>query len=237
MASPASPAGPAAYRQLRFAAPPDATEVLLIRHGESEPAVDGSPFELRDGHGDPPLSELGRRQAARVCGRLASAGVTAVYTTTLRRTHQTAEPLLQALGLAPVVEADLREVFLGAWEGGLYRKKVLQGDPVALQVAAQERFDVIPGAEPADAFAARVGGAVERIAAAHRGGRVAVFSHGGAIGQVLAQATGSRPFAFTGADNASISQLVVAGDRWILRRFNDTAHLEADAEVTAQPLT
>jgi probable phosphoglycerate mutase len=233
----ASPAGPAAYRQLRFAPPPGATQLLLVRHGESEAAVDGSPFERRDGHGDPPLSEVGRRQAARVCGRLASAGISAVYTTTLQRTHQTAEPLLQALGLSALVEADLREVFLGAWEGGLYRKKVLEGDPVAVEMAAQERFDVIPGAEPAEAFAARVGAAVARLAAAHPDQHVAVFTHAGTIGQVLAQATGSRPFAFVGADNASISQLVVAGDRWILRRFNDTAHLEAVSEMTSEPLT
>ncbi len=56
---------------------------------------------------------------------------------------------------------------------------------------------------------------------------MAVFTHGGTIGELLAQATGSEPFAFTGADNASISVLVVTPPRWILRRFNDTAHLDA----------
>lgn len=225
------------FRQLRFTAPAGAADLLLVRHGESEAAVDGVPFALCDGHGDPPLSETGRRQAARVCDRLAGTGIAAVYTSTLRRTHQTAEPLLQALRLTPVVEADLREVFLGAWEGGLYRKKVLERDPVALEMLSQERFDVIPGAEPADAFARRVGGAITRIAAAHPNQRVAVFAHGGTIGQVLAQATSARPFAFVGADNASISELVVAGDRWILRRFNDTAHLEVTKESTSEALT
>ena len=36
-----------------------------------------------------------------------------------------------------------------------------------------------------------------------------MFSHGAAIGEILAQATGSEPFAFLGADNASISKIVV----------------------------
>jgi probable phosphoglycerate mutase len=49
------------------------------------------------------------------------------------------------------------------------------------------------------------------------------------IGQVLALASGSRPFAFVTADNGSISRIVVSGDRWIVRGFNDTAHLEAPA--------
>jgi probable phosphoglycerate mutase len=52
-----------------------------------------------------------------------------------------------------------------------------------------------------------------------------VFSHGVVIGEVLAQAARSRPFAFVGVDNGSISHLVVHGDRWLVRRVNDTAHL------------
>jgi probable phosphoglycerate mutase len=50
--------------------------------------------------------------------------------------------------------------------------------------------------------------------------------HGGVIGELARQATGSRPFAFVHADNCSITRLVVfAGGRWLLRSFNDTAHL------------
>ena len=76
-----------------------------------------------------------------------------------------------------------------------------------------------------------------RIAAAHPDQRVAVFAHGGIIGQVLALATGSRPFALGGTDNASISHLVVAGDRWMLRRYNDTAHLDDGLTAAPTPLT
>jgi len=43
---------------------------------------------------------------------------------------------------------------------------------------------------------------------------------------LLAMATGSRRFAFLGADNASISRLAIMPERWILRLYNDTAHLE-----------
>jgi probable phosphoglycerate mutase len=39
-------------------------------------------------------------------------------------------------------------------------------------------------------------------------------------------ASGSRPFAFLGANNASISELVVSGDEWQIRSFNDIAHLQ-----------
>jgi len=99
------------------------------------------------------------------------------------------------------------------------------------------RWDVIPGAEPADAFRARVRDAIVDIATRHADQCVVVVSHGGVMGEILAMATGGRPFAFNGSDNASISHLVVWGDRWILRRFNDTAHLGLALSVRPEPLT
>ncbi len=228
---------PRTYRQHRFTAPPGATELILVRHGESQPAVDGQPFELVDGHGDPALSPEGHEQAARVCARLGTERIDAIYVTTLRRTSQTAADLAELLGLDPIVEPDLREVHLGEWEGGQFRRRMAEMDPIAVRMVEEERWDVIPGAEPAADFAARVRGAVERIAAAHPDQRVAVFAHGGTIGEILAQATGSRPWAFASADNASISHLVVTPQRWVLRRFNDTSHLESALTTAAEPPT
>lgn len=218
---------PAAYRQASFPVPAGATELLLVRHGQSEEYLDGTPFPLVDGHGDPPLSALGREQARRVCARLARADVDAIYVTTLCRTAQTAAPLADRLAIAPRVEAGLREVFLGEWEGGLYRKMVADSHPIAQRMFAEERWDVIPGAESLVAFGGRVRAAIGRLAAEHSGQRVAAFTHGGVVGQVLAMASGSRPFAFNTADNASISRLIITPGQWWVRSFNDTAHLEA----------
>jgi len=217
---------PTAFRQRAFQPPPGATDLLLVRHGQSQAYVDGTLFDLIDGQGDPPLSEDGKAQAGRVATRLAGSGVDAIYVSTMRRTAQTAAPLADRVGIAPRVDAGLREVHLGDWEGGVFRKNVAEGHPIALRMLAEERWDVIPGAEPADAFARRVRAAIERITAAHPGQRVAAFTHGGVIGQALALATGSSPFALTGADNASISRLVIVPGRWIVRGYNDTAHLD-----------
>jgi probable phosphoglycerate mutase len=220
-------AEPTAFVQRRYQVPPGSTDLLLVRHGASAPYVDGSPFALVDGHGDPSLSAEGVAQAELVCARLAVLGVDAIYVSTLRRTEQTAAPLAARLGQAVRVDADLREVHLGEWEGGVFRKNVAEGHPIAIRMLAEERWDVIPGAESSEALANRVREAVERIAAAHPGERVAAFTHGGVIGEVLALASGSRPFAFLGAENTSISRLVLGGDRWIVRGFNDTAHLDS----------
>lgn len=213
------------YRQRRFRQPDGSTSIILVRHGESEPAVPGVPFPLVEGHGDPALAPDGEVQAQAVASRLATEDLDALYVTTLRRTAQTAAPLVAITGLAPIVEPDLREVHLGEWEGGLFRQKAAEGDPIIDLMVSEQRWDAIPGAESADHLNRRVAGAVNRIAAAHRGGRVAVFAHGGVIGTVLALASGSRPLAFVGCDNGSISQIVVFGDQWNVRRINDTSHL------------
>ena len=225
------------YPQSRFVPPADAADVLLVRHGQSAPARPDQPFPLVDGQGDPPLSPQGRAQAVRVAARLRRTRLDAVYVTTLRRTLETAQPLLDVVGLEPRVEPDLREVHLGEWEGGLFRRHVAEAHPLALRMYAEERWDAIPGAESADSLAQRVRGALTRIAEEHAGTRVAVFTHGGVIGQALALAAASRPFAFVGADNASISQLVVGPAGWTVRRFNDTAHLEEDLTEAGQPPT
>ncbi|GAA2863408.1 histidine phosphatase family protein [Nonomuraea rubra] len=225
--------GPVEYRQNRFRTPPGATEILLVRHGESEPARADRPFPLVDGQGDPGLAPEGHEQAERVGLRLAAERVDAIYVSSLRRTSQTAAPLAARLGLTPVTDPELREVHLGEWEGGLFRRMVAEGHPVAKRMAAEERWDVIPGAEPAEAFAERVRKVLGRLAAAHPDQRVVVVTHAGVIAEALAAATGSRPFAFLGADNASMSHLVLAEARWILRRFNDTAHLDGAFSTTA----
>jgi probable phosphoglycerate mutase len=230
------PGSPRRFPQGRFSTPPGACELLLVRHGQSEDAVEGVPFARMEGHADPPLSELGRGQADRVCARRATERIDAVYVTTLRRTVETAAPLVARLGIVPQVEHDLREIYLGDWEGWVFEQKFVDRDPVALQMVREQRWDLAPGCEHIDGFARRVRTGIERLAARHPDQRVVVVVHGGVIGEVLAQASGSEPWAFVGADNASLSHLVVTGNRWVIRRFNDTTHLDPRLTIEAAPL-
>ncbi|TDC62120.1 histidine phosphatase family protein [Actinomadura sp. GC306] len=220
---------PADYGQKRYRPPAGATEILLIRHGSSQAARADRPFPLVDGHGDPDLAPEGREQAEQVCERLGGERFDALYVTPLRRTSQTAEPLARRLGMEPLVEPGLREVYLGEWEGGLFRKMVAENTPVAQRMFAEERWDVIPGAENDEAFGRRVDESLTRLAVAHPGGRIAVFTHGGVISRALAAATGSRPFAFLAPDSASISRLVSLNGLTTVRGFNDTSHLDWSA--------
>lgn len=216
------------HRQYRFAPPPGATTVLLIRHGESAPVRNGEERPLRDGHDDPALDPVGEQQAELLGERLADERVDAIYVTTLRRTHQTAAPLAKRLGITPIEVHDLREVFLGDFEGGELRRRAAADDPIMQQVWETQRWDAIPNAESTEEFGERISRGLAQIVAAHPDQRVAVVVHGGVIAELLRRAAGSdQPFSFISADNASISELVVSGERSIIRRFNDTAHLTA----------
>lgn len=237
---------PRSYPQGFFTPAPDACQILLIRHGQSEPYVPGRPFRLVDGHGDPELTELGHFQARRLAERLVAEPVSAIYVSTLIRTHQTAAPLAAATGIEPVVEPELREVFLGEAEGGLLREMFATDHPTARALRTHRDWSVIPGAESNAQLTERVVGAVDRIAARHRGDMVAAFCHGGVIAAVLQHVAGSGPGSFFGVRHTAINHLVIqapfdpssdgdagegglgaTGDmdrQWIIRSFNDGAH-------------
>lgn len=204
------------------------TEVLLVRHGATARPDPDRPFGLVAGHSDPPLGRRGQAQAQAVADLLAPAPPVALFVTTLRRTAQTAAPLASRWGAVPTVVPELREVHLGAWEAaGEFGRRVLDDDPAWREAFDQERWDVIPGAEPRGAFAGRVAEGMRRVAEAigpeARG--IAVV-HGAVIAEACRTATGSRPFAFIGAENGSVTRLVRSSEgRWRVRSFNDIGHL------------
>jgi len=214
------------YHQRPYERPAGATELVLVRHGASGPLVSGETFPLLDGHSDPALAPEGEAQARALAERLADEPIAGVFVSPLRRTAQTAAPLVARTGVEPVVLGDLREVHVGEFEG-VFRIRVAEQDPLVARVMAEERWDVIPGAEPMEAFARRVRGAADAVvAAAGPDCAAVVVTHGGVIAELCRQATASRAFAFINVENASITRIVVLPDgAWVLRGYNDVSHL------------
>lgn len=212
--------------QHRFQLPPGARQVILVRHGSAGgdivPLVRVGDITIAD----PPLTPAGHEQAQLLCERLRHEPVTHLFVTPLQRTHQTAAPLAAATGLRPIVIDELHEVHMGDWET-TFQERVAARDPLIQRMLEQETYEVIPNAERAADVAARVRVGIAKIIEHLEPGHAAVaVCHGGIVGDICRQATDSRPFAFFGPENASISRLVVHADgRWQLRSFNDVAHL------------
>jgi len=223
--SPDQPIEP--IRQSRWARPVGSTEIVLIRHGESEPYHPDRPFPVVDGCGDPALAPEGQSQAQLVGAALRHEPFDALIVSSLRRTHQTAAPLAAHLGLVPEIEPNLREVYLGEWDGGLFRLKMHQGtDPIAHEfLKSGGDWGLIPGAETTDELRDRVVGALHGVAARHRDQLIACVVHGGVIASLLAHATDVKPAVFGFAENGSISRVLFQDGAIRMRSFNEIAHL------------
>lgn len=212
-------------RQPQYTAPPGATDLYLIRHGESAAAIKGRMFPMKDGHGDPALHETGHEQARAVAARLIDTTFAALYVTKLQRTHQTAAPLAQAQILTPIEDPDLHEVFLGDWEGGEFRFRTAAGDPAIAKMRDTGDWSSLPGGEPTEALLARVDRALKRLHQAHRNERIAAVVHSGIIGAIFALATGCKPLTFAQSDNGSISRVYLTDEGIRIKSFNQNSHL------------
>jgi broad specificity phosphatase PhoE len=160
-----------------------ATRILLARHGET----DWNHTGRWQGHADPPLNELGRRQAAALAERLSHEGISAIYTSDLQRASETARVVAERLDLPVVEDAALREIDVGSWSG-LTRDEVAEcfPDGFARWAAGEIGHD----GETREELTERVVGAVERIAGTHSGETILVVTHGGAIRALRRHAAG-----------------------------------------------
>jgi broad specificity phosphatase PhoE len=149
------------------------TEILLVRHGETDWNLEGRV----QGHTDRPLNETGRRQALALAERLVLEKLDAVYSSDLARARDTAALIAARHGLDVIEATDLREKDFGSWEG-LTATEILARFPDA------DRGEWGDGENSAE-VAARVVAALMQIAAAHLGGRVVVVSHGGPMRAAL----------------------------------------------------
>ena len=194
--------------------------LLLIRHGRSADVVPGSEESL-----DPPLHDVGVQQADALDARLAELPIDAVYASDLARAVQTATPLAVRRGLEVTQLKDLREVWLGDWERGEFRRRAYIKDPQWLAFARSGRWDAVPGSEGDDALRERVGRTVNRIAAAHLGQTVAVVAHGGVINAYLAASYGCDRSYFAAIENTSVTAVHVREGLPFVATVNDCHHL------------
>lgn len=186
-------------------------ELILIRHARPERS---------EATADPHLSPEGHDQAARVARWLAADRIDAVWSSTMRRAVQTAEPFAAQAGRpirqhSGIVEFDRAS--------GVYipTEELKREDFAAWQAMAHGGDSVDMGA-----FQATVVETMEEIVAAHSGDRVAVFCHSGVINVWAAHVLGMKPRVFFEADYTSINRFMCArqGQRSVLS-LNERAHL------------
>ena len=206
---------------------------MLIRHGQST----WNHEHRIQGQLDPPLSELGREQAALLGARLAARPFAGLYSSDLKRAFETAEVVGAAVHLKPEPRTSLREVFLGEWEG-LTTEAIAERYPEAWASWVEEPdWDVVPGGEGQAAFDRRVAAAMDDILRLHAHGDVLVVTHGGVIQVALHRIVGtpSRGLFPFKIQNASITLVERRDRRAIIGGVNDIAHLESAVVTEVGP--
>ncbi|UGT45090.1 bifunctional RNase H/acid phosphatase [Nocardia yamanashiensis] len=165
------------------------TRLLLLRHGQTELSVQ----RRYSGRGNPPLTELGRQQAARAAENLAAKGdIAAIVCSPLGRARETAEAAGRALGVPVRVLDGLIETDFGAWEG-LTFAEAQQQDPELHSRWLGDPSLPAPGGESFDQVRERIEGVRRDLVALYPGANVLVVSHVTPIKTLLQLALGVGP--------------------------------------------
>ncbi len=177
------------------------SRLLIVRHGESTWNAE----HRLQGQADPPLSALGREQAAALLPFLEDIPARRL-SSDLSRAVQTAE--LLGLGGAPT-DPRWREIDIGDWAGHTLDEL----DPG--EVAAWQRGELVPpNAETFADLQARVAEAVDEL----RGEDVIVVAHGGCVRAATAHLTGADPRRLAPPANASLT-VIEHGERVRLHAY------------------
>lgn len=193
--------------------------VLLIRHGRSADIVPGSPESA-----DPPLHDQGVTQARLLGTRLAGTRIDAVYSSHLKRAHDTAVAVSMHHDLDVTIFEDLEEVRLGDWSHGEFRRRAAVQDPEFMNWRARGTWDGIPNGEGDENFRVRVSERIHSLASAHVGETIAIVCHGGVINAFFAHVLGSERTIWMMVENTSISTVSVS-ETFNIIGLNDCAHL------------
>jgi 2,3-bisphosphoglycerate-dependent phosphoglycerate mutase len=207
---------------------PDVVTLTFVRHGMQEVP----PGSFTPGlWADPPLSGIGRRQAATVGAALAAEPIDAVVCSNLERARQTAREVAGPHDLEPVVYPELREVeTYRDVPDGVRLEDVMS--PVMWH-GVRERFDrelrwdVSPFSEGSTEFRSRIVTVVEGILALHKGSQLAIVCHGGVINAYLGHLLGLRQDMFFRPAHASVSRVLAGDGRRVIYTLNELHHLQA----------
>jgi len=149
------------------------TILYLIRHGETPWNVEGR----YQGQLDPPLNDRGQRQAQETAARLAPLNFETIFSSDLARARQTAATLSAMTGLPVQLDARLREIHQGVWQGVLITD-IRRRWPDEIYGWEHDPWrNHPPGGETLQQLQHRLFGAIDEIIARHPKGPVAVFSH------------------------------------------------------------
>ena len=200
------------------------TRIFLVRHGATILTAE----DRFAGATDVPLSDEGREQVRRLAERLKDDGITAIYTSPLGRTVETASILAEPRLLDLQTRDGLREISHGRWEQ-MTRREVETQYPEEAAAWDEDPYTFAPvGGESGLAVTARALPVLMEIVRQHPAANVLVVSHKATIRLLLSSLLGFDPRRYRDNLDQSPAALNIVDFRDPVRArltlFNDTSH-------------
>lgn len=202
-------------------------DLIIIRHARPQREEKAE----HEGPADPPLADLGHKQAAALAEHLVGEQVDHVVSSSMNRAHQTAFPLAEKLGLDIELRDDLREVDQNR-SRYVPAEEMTEDDPW-IQEFQRDPLSLFEG--DYDGFRDRVVAGFNQIISNNAGRTVAVFCHGMVMSvyvQVLWEL--DAPYKMQ-SDYTGITRVRAASskDNRSVRSINETGHVRHLLEGTS----
>lgn len=198
--------------------------LYFVRHGETVWNHSGR----YQGMTDVPLSETGKRQAARTEDFFRDIPLDGVYSSDLSRAVDTARGIAESHHLTLQKDSRLRELSFGDWEGLTY-DEIEARWPGSIESMYRKPAEIrISGGETFGEVEKRASAAVQDIMGSREEKTFLIVSHGGTIRTMLCSLLGlplDKAWTFCQA-NANVSCVLCSEDRNLLYLLNETAHLK-----------
>jgi len=201
------------------------TRMCIVRHGETAWNAE----HRVQGQLDVPLNAIGQAQALAASKVLSREKFDVIYSSDLSRARQTARPTANLLSLEILLEKDLRERHYGIFERLTYAEVKTRYPEDYARFEAREPDYAFQTGESLRDFSARSIAVISKIADAHEGKSILVFTHGGVLDKLYRFVTGlplsaHREF---GIPNAGLNRIERTASGWQIRSWADVAHLES----------
>jgi len=205
------------------------TKVLLVRHGETEWSKD----DRFTGVSDIPLTDIGREHAQALARRLSrfSSQITAVFSSPMKRSIETAQIIANQIDLSVQIVSELRELNYGAWEG-LRREEILTQFFEEYTIwASDPAIHSPPQGETGQALIKRVLPSIERLITNYAGETIVIVAHKTVNRLLICSLLGISLKSYRYAivqDTACLNVLGFTPDNFVsLIKLNDTSHYDS----------
>lgn len=203
------------------------TEILLIRHGETE----WNAIRRLQGHLDIALNAEGERQAAALGQALLDEPLDVIIASDLQRAMQTAQAIASPRGMTVQVDPGLRERCYGAFEGVLYSEIAARFPEAYAAWQARDVDACFPSGERKGEtlreFHERAISTITHLAARYRNKKIALVTHGGVLECAYRAARNLELSSARNFDilNASINRVTWDGVALHVAEWSNVSHL------------